>query len=146
MDLIIFMILVGVGFATGTIIERKHFQSIRLRERRHLNLVTTSTKITDPEKNISDAILVSGSVVVSVDYFKRVLAALINITGGRVAPYETLLDRGRREAILRMKESAHAWGAHSIVNMRVQTSTIGNQNGKNSLGMVEVIAYGTAVK
>jgi uncharacterized protein YbjQ (UPF0145 family) len=48
---------------------------------------------------------VSGSVVVSVDYFKRFLAGLRTLVGGRVTSYETLLDRARREAILRCKET-----------------------------------------
>ena len=47
--------------------------------------------------------LVQGSAVISIDYFKRMLAALRNIVGGEVKSYETLVDRARREATLRMK-------------------------------------------
>ena len=36
--------------------------------------------------------LVSGNVVVSVDHFKRFLAGLRNIVGGRLKAYETILD------------------------------------------------------
>jgi uncharacterized protein YbjQ (UPF0145 family) len=43
-----------------------------------------------------------------------------------------------------MKESAA--GADIIVNLRVETSTMGgNQQKKNNLGCSEVLAYGTAI-
>ncbi|MFT6733724.1 MAG: hypothetical protein ACJAS9_001914 [Polaribacter sp.] len=49
-----------------------------------------------------------------MDYFKRFLAGLRNIFGGRVVTYESLVDRARREAILRMKEKCPA--APSLIN------------------------------
>jgi len=67
---------------------------------------------------------------------------LINIFGGRVSSYESLLDRGRREAILRMKESAK--GASEIVNVRIETSSI-SKNDNRGIGSIEVYAYGTAI-
>ena len=47
--------------------------------------------------------------MVSVDYFKRFLAGLRMIFGGRVSSYESLLDRARREALLRMRLQAALW-------------------------------------
>ena len=87
--------------------------------------------------------LVTGEVVVSIDYFKRFLASLRNIFGGEVKSYASLLDRGRREAILRMKEQCR--DADLIMNLRVETSSV-SQGGKKKMGSVEVIAYGTAVR
>ena len=88
-----------------------------------------------------------GSVVVSIDYFKRIWAALRTILGGRVRAYETVLDRGRREAILRMKEEAARFGAQAVVNVRIETSQLSNVNDKNKgIGACEILAYGTAVK
>ena len=60
--------------------------------------------------------------------------------------YESLLDRGRREAILRMKEQAIAWGATQVINVRLETSSIGKQTGGKGLVSIEVIAYGTGIK
>ena len=88
--------------------------------------------------------MVYGSAVISVDYFKRILAALRNVFGGTIRSYETLLDRARREAILRMKEAAPA-GTKIIINVRVETSTIGKNTQKKSVGCVEALAYGTAL-
>jgi uncharacterized protein YbjQ (UPF0145 family) len=61
--------------------------------------------------------------------------------GGPVQSYETLLDRAKREAVLRLKESCP--GAHEIVNVRLETMPLtGNQRQING---VEVLAYGTAI-
>jgi uncharacterized protein YbjQ (UPF0145 family) len=60
--------------------------------------------------------------------------------------YETLIDRARREAILRMKEQARS--ADAIVNFRIETSSIskgGRRRGK-TVGTVEALAYGTAIR
>ncbi|MDF3037266.1 MAG: hypothetical protein K0S28_2540, partial [Paucimonas sp.] len=64
------------------------------------------------------------------------------IVGGPVQSYETLLDRARREAILRMKESCP--DADQIINLRIETSSI-SEGAKNTVSSVEVLAYGTAV-
>jgi uncharacterized protein YbjQ (UPF0145 family) len=92
-------------------------------------------------------VLVTGSVVVSVDYFKRFLAGLRGLVGGEVKSYGTLLDRARREAVLRMKEEAIRKGYDAIVNVRLETSRLasGRRDGKGTAG-VEMLAFGTAVK
>ena len=91
--------------------------------------------------------MVTGSVVISLDYFKRFLAGLRAVVGGRIKAYETLLDRARREAILRMKEETARKGYDTILNVRLETSRLatGRRDGKGTAG-VEVLAFGTAVK
>ena len=80
------------------------------------HIVTFGAKQEIPKAN--EAALFLGSVVVSADYFKMFASALRSLVGGRVIVYESVLDRGRREAILRMKEQAIAWGATQVVNVR----------------------------
>ena len=87
--------------------------------------------------------LVAGSVVVSEDYFKRILSSLYSVFGGRVKSYETLLDRARREAVLRMKAEAAAHGARMIINIKFQTFAVPGRSGR--IGAVELLAYGTAL-
>ena len=134
-----------MGYLAGTIAEKRHFRSIERREKRstRLPLVTMDKSIREGEA-VASSRLVTGSAVISIDYFKRILAALRNIFGGEVAAYESLLDRARREALLRMKYQVP--NAHAIVNVRIETSAIGNSaNRKNGLGSVEALAYGTAI-
>jgi uncharacterized protein YbjQ (UPF0145 family) len=146
--LIIFIILLILGYAAGSINEKNHYKSIKKREKETLHLpVVNMKKVEDflePHKQIASAELVTGSVVVSIDYFKLILASLRNIVGGNVRSYETLVDRGRREAILRMKEAADS--PDIIMNLRIETSTIGRSANRGGIGSVEVLAYGTAIR
>jgi uncharacterized protein YbjQ (UPF0145 family) len=145
-DLLIFLFLLCLGYGAGSYAERRHYRSIREREELFLPLPVVTAEARFPEGRVKEAELVTGSVVISIDYFKRVLAILRNIFGGRVKAYESLVDRARREAILRMKEEANRKGAELIVNMRLETMTIGNNaNRRGQVGSVEVLAYGTAI-
>ena len=145
-DLFLFLILLSVGYAAGSWAERRHYKSIIAREQLLLKMAVVTAEGSFPDGRVKDAHLVTGSVVISIDYFKRLLAILRNIFGGRIKAYESLDDRARREAILRMKEDAEKQGAGMIVNMRLETATIGkNANKKKQVGSVEAIAYGTAI-
>lgn len=141
-DLIIFLVLIGLGYLFGHYAEKKHYASIAKREQEFLKLPAISHKNPIGSGAIYKTNLAYGSVVISVDYFKRTLAALRNLFGGSVRSYETLLDRARREAILRLKESCPK--ADEIINLRIETSSIYKGQGK-SIGSVEVLAYGTAI-
>jgi len=142
----IVVLLLLAGFFIGTAREKSHFESLRRRER-HLNKVSwRSTGKKEDFSQMSDSALVMGHVVIGQDYFKSFLAGLINIVGGRVGVYESLLDRGRREALCRLREVALNWGGTEVVNVRFETAVIGQNQGKQKGGAVEVFAYGTVVK
>ncbi len=145
MDLIIFLMLLALGFFAGSCAEKRHYRSIERREKALLRLPAVTLKKVDiPQGKVRSARMVHGSAVISVDYFKRMLAALRNIFGGKVKSYETLLDRARRESLLRMKESAA--DADIIVNVRIETATIGRSSrGKQRISCLETVAYGTAL-
>mgnify|MGYP001154514040 CR=1 FL=1 len=146
LDLGFFLTLLVVGYAAGSFSERRHYRSIDEREKQLIKLAVITAEGRFDSTRVNDAFLVNGSVVISTDYFKRLLAVLRNIFGGRVKAYESLVDRARREAILRMKEQAHARGAQMVVNLRLETATIGRSaNKKKQVGSVEAMAYGTAV-
>ena len=142
--LIVFLILMALGYGFGQLFERRHYKSIREREAELKDILIIQTKI--PPLSLTtnhDQFLVIGSVVISVDYFKRFVAGLRNLIGGRVTPYETLIDRARREAILRMKEEAQASGAKMIMNVKYEMCSI-YKGRRNKIGSVEALAYGTA--
>jgi uncharacterized protein YbjQ (UPF0145 family) len=143
-SLILFLVLMTLGYGVGTFAEKRHYRSIRQREKEFLNLpaVTLKTAHYTPDQ-VASSRLVYGSAVISIDYFKKILAGLRNIFGGTVKSYESLMDRARREAILRMKEMAG--DAAVIVNVRIETAAIGKQTNRKSVGCLEAIAYGTAI-
>jgi len=143
-DLIVLIILLAVGYIFGRIAEARHYKSILRREQQYRNVVAVASKIPPIGEQLEASILVSGSVVISVDYFKRFLAGLRTLVGGRVVAYESLLDRGRREALLRMKKEASKVGANKVFNIKLETSSI-SKNARGGVGSIEVLAYGTAL-
>lgn len=143
-DLIVFLTLLVLGYGFGRYAEVNHYKSIISREKALNRIPAIASKI-PPVDGEYKSQLVSGSVVVSVDYFKRFIAGLRNLLGGKVTSYESLLDRARREAILRMKEDAANAGAAYVFNIKLETSRISQGGQRNSLGSVEVLAYGTAL-
>jgi len=144
MDLIVFLTLMALGYLAGSALEKKHYSSIIEREKEFLHIPAVTTKsVPYPPEQIRSLELVDGSAVISVDYFKRILARLRNIFGGTIKSYESLLDRARREAILRMKEQAP--DAAIIVNVRIETSAIGKYSARRNVSCLEALAYGTAI-
>ncbi len=144
LDIIIFLTLLTVGYIFGRIAETRHFKSIVKREHQFRAILCFSERLPPPSTEPVETELVAGNVVISVDYFKRVAASLRGLIGGRVTAYETLVERARREAILRMKEQAKLKGAHTICNVKLETASI-TKGKKQQIGSVEVYAYGTAL-
>jgi uncharacterized protein YbjQ (UPF0145 family) len=144
LDIIIFFVLLALGYFVGQSLEKSHYRSIIKRESQLQSIPVIASKILPDEFLPCRTELVSGNVVISVDYFKKFVAGLRSIIGGRMSSYESLIDRGRREAILRMKQEAKKINADYVFNIKMETSSI-SKGAKNSIGSVEVLAYGTAV-
>lgn len=87
----------------------------------------------------------TGGTVVAIDAFKKLMAGFVNIFGGKMKAYESLVDRARREVILKVKEKAERAGYNAIVNLRIETSSI-SKNAKKTVGSVEALAYATAIR
>jgi uncharacterized protein YbjQ (UPF0145 family) len=142
------LVVLLVTYLVGGAIERAHYRKIRAREYAYRNFPVVNFEFVAPEWRIESTVLAQGSVVVSVDYFKRFLAGLRALVGGRVKSYEPLLDRARREAMLRMIADARRQGCGAVVNVRLETSCIANQTNSNRqrIAGVEMLAYGTGLK
>lgn len=143
-DLFAFLILLTLGFTFGRVAEARHFKSIQLRERELASVLAFSERLPPPLENTPRVALVGGNVVISVDYFKMIAAGLRSLFGGRVRSFESLVERARREALLRMKQQARDLGADMVVNVKLETASISKGN-KGQVGAVEVYAYGTAL-
>ena len=139
--------LLLVAYGSGRWIEKRHYRSIRSREAQLRDLPAVTFRQIPKGWDVERSDLVTGSVVVSVDHFKRFLAGLRMIFGGRVKSYEALLDRARREALLRCKEHAQSRGFQAIVNVRLETTRMAasRRQGKATAG-VEVLAFGTGLR
>lgn len=145
-DFFIFLVLLALGYFVGRAREMRHFASIRARERTvGRQVMAVSTRFPPAVDQRQDVLLVSGGVVVASDYFKQFAAGLRTLFGGRMRVYETLLDRARREAVLRLKEEAKRNGYTMVFNLRIESTNItGASRGK--VPAVEAFAYGTALR
>lgn len=136
------LLLIGVFF--GTRAQKKHIANMGIREAALSHIIVTNLK-TLP--TTGQPVLVTGSVVIAFDYFRRFIAGFVMLVGGRITMYEDMLDRARREALLRLLEQADAAGAREVHNVRFEFSRVGSSSrGANVGGGAELLAYGTAVK
>lgn len=140
------LLLLILAYFVGSAIERKHFKELREREANIRNFPVITFESLPEDWQVTSVELVHGSVVISLDYFKRVIAGLRGLIGGRIRTYEPLLDRARREALLRMAEDARQRGFDAVVNVRLETSRLANarRNDQGTAG-VEMLAFGTAI-
>lgn len=141
------LLVLIIAYLIGSAIEKKHFRSIRKREDELHGFPVVSFDTMPEDWKAASSELVTGSIVISLDYFKRVIAGLRGLVGGRIKTYEPLLERARREALLRMTESAREQGYDAVFNVRLETSRLANatRDGKGTAG-IEMLAFGTAVK
>ena len=136
-----FIFLFAAGWFFGSRYERQHLAQLTVAEQALGDITVSSERFYRPELAVgSEGELVLGSVVIAQDYFKMIIARVLSLFGKNLTTYETLLDRARREAIVRMRTQAKAKGYTHIYGVRLEVTNI------NQLGsMVEAIAYGTAV-
>lgn len=134
------VLLVG-GYLVGRSRERAHFRELDARERALSHLIVHDLDDLEGRSDVRAAVIVFGEAVIASDYYKSFASSLRGIVGGEVRSLGTMLARARRQALVRMLEDAAARGAHSVINVRLETSDIGGGRAPVS----EVVAYGTAL-
>ncbi len=144
-DILFILLILGITFFTGSIIEKRHFDNIKKREIALFRqpIINFGAKTWNTNRKIKKIELVTGEAVISGDYFKNFVAGLKNFFGGRLTTFESVLDRGRREAILRMREKAR--GANFIVNTRIESIMLNDTYMQETVPQCAIIAYGTAI-
>ena len=143
-DLIILFIMLVTTYKIGSFIEKRHYKKIKQREIALIKkpIISYGAKTFNTKRKIKKIELVTGEVVISGDYFKNFIAGMKQIFGGRLTSYESILDRARREALLRMREKAKH--SNIILNTKIESCMINDMN-KAGIPKCCVIAYGTAV-
>ena len=69
-DLIIFGLLIILGYVAGSLAEKRHYASIKKREREMVSMPVVTFADGYPASMAIDSYLVTGSAVISIDYFK----------------------------------------------------------------------------
>ena len=134
----------GIGLAGWLLaswFERRHLRSLSAREAplQHIR-INTSKHLTSCEPEACTLLI--GSVVVAHDYFRTLIIAIRRLIGGNISPYERLVQRGRREALIRLKEEADLRDIDKVINIRFGTTTISGR----FLRAIEMVAYGTGIR
>lgn len=145
--LLVFASVLLATWAIGRWIEQRHVESLTSREQATRSMPCVTIPRVPTGWSARRAGLVTGEHVVSIDYFKRVMAYLRGIVGGAIPGHQSLLERGRREALLRLKADAARQGFHAVINVRLDTSRIASarSDGKGTAG-VAIVAYGTGLE
>jgi uncharacterized protein YbjQ (UPF0145 family) len=144
-QLIIAAVFLGLGYFVGKWREMAHFRKLAEREGELSWLLVTDLRTVPADAQREACSLVTGGAVIATDYFKSFVGRLRNMVGGEVRVFETMMERARRQALVRVLEEAEALGANRVINVRFETSSIGAMQKKQGAAMVEVLAYGTAV-
>lgn len=154
MDLVAVLIYIGppcffilLGLVVGTASERRHFRSLEQREAALSHVLVTDLRAYAPDHDPGVVPrLVTGEAVIATDYLKTFLAGIRNMLGGEVRSYLTLVNRARREASLRMLESAQGKGYDAICNVRLEPADIGGSSTRKGVPMAAMVASGTAYR
>jgi len=138
------VLLFIVTIFTGQIIERSHFRDIRKREKALKGRILIHNRKSPVTVDIRRMECVSGSVVIAADRFKTWLARWRQVVGGRMGSLEPVVERARREALLRTAEKAVSMGYSELGNIRYQFTSLKRNNPQQKELLVSVMVYGTA--
>jgi uncharacterized protein YbjQ (UPF0145 family) len=86
--------------------------------------------------------IVTGEVILGVNFVKDWVAGLKDVFGGRVYNYEDELRKGRKQAVNQLVERAISEGANALVGIRFDHEVL-SPKGKGTVLMI--MAVGTAV-
>ncbi len=148
-SIVIFGFFLSLGWFIGRAREQRHLRELERREAATADMLVTQLK-SFPSALPGDQPphLIVAETVIGSDYLKTFLGNLINIFGGEVRGFETMLSRSRREATLRILEEAKRQGYNAICNLRLENADIGGNasGGSNNRGMVmaTILASATA--
>jgi uncharacterized protein YbjQ (UPF0145 family) len=127
--------------------KRLHFWFLNKRELKFKNY-TTPFNPKDSwyvDKKVIDAELVTGEIIVTTSFVQYYLDVIIFLLFGKILSLEESYDFARREAVLKMANSAKLMNADVVVNVRY--SVINTSVGSIlDPPQIAVIVSGTAVK
>jgi len=149
MDFVILVVILVVFYVISYLIESSHLAELAKQEKYYAQRIAVNNLRKIPQgTQVQEVFLCCGGVVIAANYYDRFVAKLKQIIGGHLKKFEIILDRAYREATLRMIKAAEKQGAQMVINVRFETSCIGRTDRKGQAGgsMLEVVAYGTAVK
>ncbi|MGA1872759.1 MAG: YbjQ family protein [Thermoplasmatota archaeon] len=143
--LVIIPLALFIGPAiTGQIFERKHFKELESREAEIRGRIISHNRRTPIMKHPARMTIVAGEVCIGADRFKTWIAGFRQLVGGKMGSLSPVVERARREALLRVLESAAKQGFTEVGNIRYTTANLKWNAPKQKELLISVMAYGTA--
>ncbi|MEM9165975.1 MAG: heavy metal-binding domain-containing protein [Planctomycetota bacterium] len=140
------LLIIG-AFFIGTLTENNHLKRLGASE---ASLAGIRVSTIDRAIDFSGAErgeIVVGECVIATDHFKSFIAKIVKLVGGELKIYRSLMERARRQALVRLMESAREKGYTSVCNIRLQTADVGGSAATaRGATMVAVLASGTAYR
>lgn len=114
-----------------------------LQSEKHLSTSSSMTSMT-----AESSTLLHVSICVGPSWGQIFFMWVKSLFGGRLESYDVVLDYGRREVLLRLNQQAKAMGCSSIVNIRIETSTVSfaKNNNSSKTSSVEFLAFATGLR
>jgi uncharacterized protein YbjQ (UPF0145 family) len=142
-----FLIFIA-GCIIGCLTESAHYKKLARDEQELSDVMVSDMKVLPANWNASNPVFVCENVAIANDFWKTFLFQFRKIFGGPCYGFQRMLERARREALVRMMRRAKSLGANVVWNVRFDTMNIKmgshDGNGKYYAAGVEVCAYGTA--
>lgn len=133
--------LVALAWWTSRLLRRAHERSLTNTERRlaHVQLLTTSPVA------LAHCGLVAAEAVIAIDSYSALLLRWRQLLGGESLVVNTILQRGRREVLVRLQREAVALGGNAVIQLRLDCLSFqaGDRSGAKRFC---ILAYGTAVR
>ena len=143
----IFLFLLILGVVFGSMAERRHYADLMRREAALVDVIqTNSPTFLEPITAEQPPMLVCAETVIATDYLKRFLASIRNFFGGEVRAFHSLMDRARRESVVKILEQAKAQGYNAICNLRLEPADVGGNVQPQGTAMVCIVGSATAYR
>ncbi len=139
-------LLLIIGIIFGTAAERAHYRELVRREQSAAKFIRTQSQLfLQPDSN-QIPVMICAETVVANDYFKRFQARFRKFFGGEIGSYNTLLERARRETLLRIIEQATAKNCNAICNLRLEPADVSGNIDKKGKSMICIVGSATAYR
>ena len=126
----------------NALLENEKQDGKMLQNDKHLSTSSSMTSMT-----AESSTLLHVSICVGPSWGQIFFMWLRSLFGGRLHSYDVVLDYGRREVLLRLNQQAKALGCSSVVNIRIETSTVSfAKNNNNKTSSVEFLAFATGLR
>lgn len=157
---VIWLVLViggSVGFpvtswALGRWYQGRLMTALAANEKNHGTILQSdrfhSTTATMDNMSATSSTLLHVSICVGPSIGQMFFMWFKGLVGGRLQSYDAVLDFGRREVLLRLKQQADSLGCTSMQNIRLETSVVSFAKNSNESrrSSVEFLAFATGIR